>query len=92
MKTLQTLESAFLQGTLPKPEYITQMYELHDRLFEYAEFITRCDIEEISITPNCVKVRASLPTINNGGGGGNLAATKRLRANDPARDFKLQAL
>ncbi|WP_317373117.1 hypothetical protein [Helicobacter canis] len=91
MKTLQTLESAFLSGKLPKPEYITQMYELHSRLFEYAEFITRCDIEEISITPNCVKVRASLPTINNGGGG-NLAATKRLRANDSARDFKLQAL
>lgn len=68
MKTLQTLESAFLQGTLPKPEYITQMYELHDRLFEYAEFIARCDIEEISITPNCVKVRAALPETTGGGG------------------------
>ena len=53
MKTLQTLESAFLLGKLPKPEYITQMYELHSRLFEYAEFITRCDIDEIVITPNC---------------------------------------
>lgn len=90
MKTLQSLESAFLQGTLPKPEYITQMYELHDRLFEYAEFIANRDIEEIVITPNCVKVRAALPETT--GGGGNLAATKRLRANDPARDFKLQAL
>ena len=69
MKTLKSLESAFLQGELPKPEYITQMYKLHDRLFEYAEFITRCDIDEISITPNCVKVRASLPALNNGGGG-----------------------
>lgn len=88
MKTLQTLESAFLSGKLPKPEYITQMYELHSRLFEYAEFITRCDIDEISITPNCVRVTTRVAT----GGGGNLAATKRLRANDSARDFKLQAL
>ena len=55
MKTLQSLESAFLQGTLPKPEYITQMYALHDRLFEYAEFIANRDIEEIVITPNCVQ-------------------------------------
>lgn len=69
MKTLQTLESAFLSGKLPKPEYITQMYELHSRLFEYAEFIANRDIEEIVITPNCVRVRASLPAINNGGGG-----------------------
>lgn len=61
MKTLQTLESAFLSGKLPKPEYITQMYELHSRLFEYAEFIANRDIEEIVITPNCVKVRAALP-------------------------------
>lgn len=91
MKTLQTLESAFLQGTLPKPEYITQMYELHDRLFEYAEFIANRDIEEIVITPNCVKVRAALPETT-GGGGGNFAPPARLRANDPARDFKLQAL
>lgn len=90
MKTLQSLESAFLQGTLPKPEYITQMYELHDRLFEYAEFIARCDIEEISITPNCVKVRVALPETT--GGGGNFAPPARLRANDSARDFKLQAL
>ena len=77
MKTLQTLESAFLQGTLPKPEYITQMYELHSRLFEYAEFIARCDIDEISITPNCVKVRASLPTITTGGGGGEPCCYKK---------------
>lgn len=69
MKTLQTLESAFLSGKLPKPEYITQMYELHDRLFEYAEFIANRDIEEIVITPNCVRVRASLPAITTGGGG-----------------------
>lgn len=68
MKTLQSLESAFLSGTLPKPEYITQMYELHDRLFEYAEFIANRDIEEIVITPNCVKVRAALPETTGGGG------------------------
>ena len=49
MKTLQTLESAFLSGKLPKPEYITQMYELHSRLFEYAEFIARCDIEKSAL-------------------------------------------
>lgn len=67
MKTLQSLESAFLSGTLPKPEYITQMYELHDRLFEYAEFIANRDIEEIVITPNCVKVRAALPETTGGG-------------------------
>lgn len=88
MKTLKSLESAFLQGELPKPEYITQMYKLHDRLFEYAEFIANRDIEEIVITPNCVRVAVRTQT----GGGGNLAATKRLRANDPARDLKLQAL
>lgn len=87
MKTLQSLESAFLQGTLPKPEYITQMYELHDRLFEYAEFIANRDIEEIVITPNCVRVKAAT-----GGGGGNFASPARLRANDPTRDSKLQAL
>ena len=92
MKTLQSLESAFLQGTLPKPEYITQMYELHDRLFEYAEFIANRDIEEIVITPNCVRVKAALPALNNGGGGGNFASPARLRANDPTRDSKLQAL
>lgn len=68
MKTLQTLESAFLLGKLPKPEYITQMYELHSRLFEYAEFITRCDIDEIVITPNCVRVKAALPATTGGGG------------------------
>lgn len=68
MKTLQTLESAFLSGKLPKPEYITQMYELHSRLFEYAEFIANRDIEEIVITPNCVKVRAALPETTGGGG------------------------
>lgn len=87
MKTLKSLESAFLQGELPKPEYITQMYKLHDRLFEYAEFIANRDIEEIVITPNCVRVAVRTQT-----GGGNLAATKRLRENDPARDLKLQAL
>ena len=68
MKTLQTLESAFLSGKLPKPEYITQMYELHNRLFEYAEFIANRDIEEIVITPNCVRVKAALPATTGGGG------------------------
>lgn len=73
MKTLKSLESAFLQGELPKPEYITQMYKLHDRLFEYAEFIANRDIEEIVITPNCVRVAVRTQT----GGGGEPCCYKK---------------
>lgn len=70
MKTLFELESDFLQGKLSKSEYITQMYSLHDKLFEYANFIASRDIAEISITPNCVCLTTNalgLPTSCGGG-------------------------
>ncbi|BDB67092.1 hypothetical protein Hc94105_1303 [Helicobacter cinaedi] len=65
---LRTLEETFLQGKIDKPSYITQMYQMHDKLFEYADFITDRDISEITITPNCVVFTTN--NTSNGGGGG----------------------
>lgn len=53
---LNDLEKSFKKGTISKPEYIKKMYEVHDYLFEYSEFIKSRDIKKIEITSKGVEV------------------------------------
>jgi len=47
--TMKELKAAYKSGKLSKPEYINQMHEFHERLFEHADFIMDTDVEKIEI-------------------------------------------
>ena len=52
---VKELESAFLNETIGKADYISKMYtDNHDLLFSYSEFIKNRDIQKIEITDNSV--------------------------------------
>jgi FkbM family methyltransferase len=51
---LKDTKSAYLSGQMSKPEYIDGMYQLHQRLFEYADFLEGTDIGKIEITDGTV--------------------------------------
>lgn len=52
--SLFDLKAQFQAGALSKPAYIAAMHRLHERLFEYAEFIRATDIARIEITDGAV--------------------------------------
>lgn len=55
MTSLQELRDQHLSGTLSKPEYIQQMYQLrHAQLFEYAKYLKETDVESIEIRDGAV--------------------------------------
>ena len=50
MTSLQEIRDQHLSGTLSKPEYIKNMYQLyHAQLFEYAKYLPQTDISSIEI-------------------------------------------
>ena len=51
---LKDTKSAYLAGQISKPEYIDGMYQLHQHLFEYADFLKGTDIGKIEITDGTV--------------------------------------
>ena len=53
---LHELENAYKLGTLSKPEFIQKMYELHEKLFEYSDFIKDRDIQKIEISDQGVEI------------------------------------
>jgi FkbM family methyltransferase len=48
--TPQDLKTAYRTGALAKPDYIRLMHDLHQQLFDYAEFIKETDIGRIEIS------------------------------------------
>ena len=60
---LKELKISYQKGLISKPEYISEMYKLHDRLFEYAEFINDTDISRIEITDNCVVMTSGVNSV-----------------------------
>ncbi len=50
VKNIRKIKEDFENGAIPKAEYIDAMYQNHDRLFEYADFIRDTDISKIEIT------------------------------------------
>ncbi|EDM25190.1 Methyltransferase FkbM [Lentisphaera araneosa HTCC2155] len=53
---LEELEQAYNLGKLDKQSYIQQMYSIHDKLFEYSEFIKNRDVEKIEISEKGVEI------------------------------------
>lgn len=51
---MQELKRDLQLDKISKPEYIKKMHRIHERLFEYAEFIKDTDIASIQITDNGV--------------------------------------
>ena len=51
---LNELKSRYYEGTLEKPIYIKEMHQIHQALFEYAEFIRETDIKSITISDDIV--------------------------------------
>jgi len=51
---LKDLKAQFCNGTLAKPDYISQALELHRILFDYVDITSSTDVHEIRITPNGV--------------------------------------
>jgi FkbM family methyltransferase len=51
---LKDTKSAYLADQMSKPQYIDAMYQLHQRLFEYADFLEGTDIGKIEITDGTV--------------------------------------
>jgi len=47
---LKNTKSAYFAGQMSKPQYIDAMYQLHQHLFEYADFLADTDIAKIEIT------------------------------------------
>ncbi|HEY3328878.1 MAG TPA: FkbM family methyltransferase [Capsulimonadaceae bacterium] len=47
--TLRSLKAQYLSGELSKPDYIAQMYSVHESLFDYADLLRETDIREITI-------------------------------------------
>jgi FkbM family methyltransferase len=59
MSSLDKIKNDFLSGDLTKPEYINKMYKMcHSKLFDYAEFISQTDIDEIKILDNQVYMKS----------------------------------
>ncbi len=54
MVNLREVKEDFIQNKIAKPDYIKKMYEIHSRLFEYAEFINNTDISKVEILENQV--------------------------------------
>ena len=48
--SLAEVKQSHLSGTLEKQSYISEMHQLHSRLFEYPEFLPQTDITRIEIT------------------------------------------
>jgi len=51
---LQDIKNAFIQNQIEKSAYIDQMYNIHEVLFDYSEFIKNTDIQKIEISDNRV--------------------------------------
>ncbi len=54
MNRLKEIEDQFLAGRIDKWEYIERMYKNHIILFDYVEFLKRCEISNIEISANGV--------------------------------------
>ncbi len=57
---LGSLKQAFQMGRLSKPDYIEKMYQRHQQLFEYAEFIRDTDIAAIEIQDHQVFITSRM--------------------------------
>jgi len=51
---LKDIKNAFSQNQIEKSAYIDQMYNIHEVLFDYSEFIKNTDIQKIEISDNRV--------------------------------------
>jgi FkbM family methyltransferase len=51
---LDVLKSRYFNGLMEKGSYIKEMHQIHQTLFEYAEFIQGTDIKSITISDNIV--------------------------------------
>ena len=47
--SLQKLSDLYAAGKLAKPDFINRMHELHEALFEYADYIKGTDVDSITI-------------------------------------------
>lgn len=54
--TLLEIEGRYTSGELTKPDYIEQMYRLHQTLFDYGELLGRCNADRITISREHVTV------------------------------------
>lgn len=52
--SLKSIQAAFRDGKIDKPEYILQMHSVHATLYEYAEFLKDTDIAKIEISDGAV--------------------------------------
>lgn len=54
MKKLSDVKSDYVSGVINKQQYISEMHNIHECLFEYAKFIKNTDISKIEILDDSV--------------------------------------
>ena len=61
---LDEIQKKFNDGTIDKPNYIKEMYGVHNELFNYSEWIKRTDVTKIEITESGIQIRTKYENAN----------------------------